>query len=90
MVGGHGEIAFLGHTAKAPGLDESDIRKQDRTSSAGLIGRMLQRRLAILQIETARLGAMMPTGESDQLTVGLAQIAPVWLERMATLSKVVD
>ena len=33
---------------------------------------------------------MMPTGESDQLTVGLAQIAPVWLERMATLSKVVD
>jgi hypothetical protein len=54
MVGSHGEVAFLGHAAKAPGLDQSDIRKQDRTSSAGLIGPMLQRRLAILQIEPAK------------------------------------
>ena len=32
----------------------------------------------------------MSTSERDQLTVGLAQIAPVWLERTATLEKVVD
>ena len=32
----------------------------------------------------------MPTGHGDALTVGLAQIAPVWLDRGATLSKVAD
>jgi nitrilase len=32
----------------------------------------------------------MSTSERDQLTVGLAQIAPVWLERTATLTNVVD
>jgi nitrilase len=32
----------------------------------------------------------MSTTERDQLTVGLAQLAPIWLERTATLSKVVD
>ncbi|WP_316227532.1 MULTISPECIES: carbon-nitrogen hydrolase family protein [unclassified Bradyrhizobium] len=30
------------------------------------------------------------TVDRDQLTIGLAQIAPVWLERTATLQKVVD
>ncbi|WP_284945019.1 carbon-nitrogen hydrolase family protein [Acidisoma cladoniae] len=32
----------------------------------------------------------MPTGTRDKLTVGLAQIAPVWLDRDATLAKVLD
>lgn len=32
----------------------------------------------------------MPTRDRDTLTVGLAQIAPVWLDRDATLAKVVD
>ena len=32
----------------------------------------------------------MSTIDGEQLTVGLAQIAPVWLERAATLQKVVD
>jgi nitrilase len=32
---------------------------------------------------------MMSSSERDQLTVGLAQIAPVWLQRTATLDKVV-
>jgi nitrilase len=32
----------------------------------------------------------MPTGHDDTLTVGLAQIAPVWLDRDATLAKVTD
>ena len=32
----------------------------------------------------------MPAGDRDKLTVGLAQIAPVWLDREATLAKVVD
>ncbi len=32
----------------------------------------------------------MPRQERDSLTVGLAQIAPVWLERDATLAKVTD
>ena len=29
------------------------------------------------------------TGDSDRLTVGLAQMTPVWLDREATLAKVV-
>jgi len=32
----------------------------------------------------------MPANDRDKLTVGLAQIAPVWLDREATLAKVVD
>ena len=32
----------------------------------------------------------MPTRNSDALTVGLAQIAPVWLDRGATVAKVAD
>ncbi len=32
----------------------------------------------------------MPDAGRDRLTVGLAQIAPVWLDREATLAKVVD
>lgn len=32
----------------------------------------------------------MPPNDQDKLTVGLAQIAPVWLDREATLAKVVD
>lgn len=32
----------------------------------------------------------MPSSNRDTLTVGLAQIAPVWLDRAATLAKVVD
>jgi len=32
----------------------------------------------------------MPVDDRDKLTVGLAQIAPVWLDREATLAKVVD
>ena len=32
----------------------------------------------------------MPANNRDKLTVGLAQIAPVWLDREATLAKVVD
>jgi len=32
----------------------------------------------------------MPASDRDKLTVGLAQIAPVWLDREATLAKVVD
>src|SRR4051812_1965563 len=35
-------------------------------------------------------GLGMQNRASDQLTVGLAQIAPVWLDRAATLAKVVD
>jgi nitrilase len=27
---------------------------------------------------------------ADKLTVGLAQIAPIWLDRNATLAKVID
>jgi hypothetical protein len=41
MIGSNGEIAFLRHTTEAASLDESDIRKQDRASCAGLIGLML-------------------------------------------------
>jgi len=32
----------------------------------------------------------MSASNRDKLTVGLAQIAPVWLDREATLAKVVD
>lgn len=32
----------------------------------------------------------MPASDRDKLTVGLVQIAPVWLDREATLEKVVD
>ena len=32
----------------------------------------------------------MKTQDADKLTVGLAQVAPVWLDRSATITKVVD
>jgi hypothetical protein len=32
----------------------------------------------------------MSLHESEQLTVGLAQIAPVWLNREATSTKIID
>ena len=33
---------------------------------------------------------MSASGKADQLNVGIAQIAPVWLDRAATLAKVVE
>jgi len=38
----------------------------------------------------AARGQTMPANDRDKLTVGLAQIAPVWLDREATLAKIVD